>query len=107
MKMTKKYRQPVHTFLRDSIWLHVFYNKHTCREMSPGLDAPREAGSFPNLPRGTSEVSWENFQQSEVRPIWTHPTYKCVSFLSHATSIKMYRGFYFIQYIISRFDRTF
>ena len=26
------------------------YNKHTCREVSPGLDAPRVAGSFPNLP---------------------------------------------------------
>ena len=25
-----------------------FYNKRTCREVSPGLDAPRVAGSFPN-----------------------------------------------------------
>jgi hypothetical protein len=32
------------------------YNKHTCREVSPGLDAPRVAGSFPNSPseRGAS-----------------------------------------------------
>ena len=34
----------------------------------------------------------------------THRTWKCVSFLSLATSFKMYREFYFIQYIISRFD---
>ena len=27
---------------------HRLYNKHTCREASPGLDAPRVAGSFPN-----------------------------------------------------------
>jgi hypothetical protein len=32
-----------------------FYNKHTCREVSPGLDAPRVAGSFPNSP---SEGRW-------------------------------------------------
>ena len=34
----------------------------------------------------------------------THRTCKCVSFLSLATSFKLYREFYFIQYIISRFD---
>ena len=28
----------------------ILYNKHTCREVSPGLDAPRVAGSFPNSP---------------------------------------------------------
>ena len=28
----------------------ALYNKHTCREVSPGLDAPRVAGSFPNSP---------------------------------------------------------
>ena len=37
----------------------------------------------------------------------THRTWKCVSFLSHATSVKMYGGFYFIQYIISRFDNKY
>ena len=50
MKMTKKYKQAVHTFLEDSIWPHVFYKKHTCKEVSPGLHAPRVAGSFTNLP---------------------------------------------------------
>ena len=30
--------------------LVVVYKKHTCREVSPGLDALRVAGSFPNLP---------------------------------------------------------
>ena len=34
----------------------------------------------------------------------THRTWKCVSFLSLATLVKMYREFYFIHYIISRFD---
>ena len=27
-----------------------FYNKHTCREVSSGFDAPRVAGNCPNLP---------------------------------------------------------
>ena len=30
--------------------IYRLYNKHTCREVSPGLDAPRVAGSFPNSP---------------------------------------------------------
>jgi hypothetical protein len=31
------------------------YNNHICREVSPGLDAPRVAGSFPN---SLSEARW-------------------------------------------------
>ena len=83
MKMTKKYRQPVHTFFQDSIWLHVFYKKYACREVSPGLDAPRVAGSFPNLPSGAIEVSSKNFQPPEVRPIPYSPNLKvCFVFIS-------------------------
>ena len=76
MKMTKKYRQAVHTFLQDSIWLHVFYKKHTCREVIPGLDAPRVPGSFTNLPSWAIDVSSENFQPPELsasNPVLTEP----------------------------------
>ena len=58
---------------------HRLYNKHTCREVSPGLDALRVAGSFPN-PRCV---------QSR-----THRTCKYVWFLSHAISVKSTEEFY-------------
>ena len=45
--------------------------KHTCREVSPGLDAPRVAGSFPNSPR---------FARS-VRETSSHP--RCVQSRTH------------------------
>jgi hypothetical protein len=51
------------------------YNKHTCREVSPGLDVPRE-------------VSSGNFQPPEVRPIPDSSSCKYVWFLSHTTSHK-------------------
>jgi hypothetical protein len=64
-----------------------FYNKHTCREVSPGLDARRVAGSFPNLP---SEARWVRETSSRPRCVQsrTHRTCKYVWFLSHAISVK-------------------
>ena len=63
------------------------------------------AGSFPNFYRA-ERGEFGKLPATRARRVQsrTHRTCKCVSFLSHATSVKMYRGFYFIQYIISRFD---
>jgi hypothetical protein len=45
-----------------------FYNKHTCREVSPGLDAPPSlAGSFPNSP---SEARW--VRETSSHPKWSN-----------------------------------
>jgi hypothetical protein len=59
------------TLPQKKTFLAGWYNKHTCRKVSPGLDTPRMAGSF-ILPatRGTS-------MQSQ-----THRTCKYVWFLS-------------------------
>jgi hypothetical protein len=53
-----------------------FYNKRTCREVRPGLDAPRVVGSFPNS-------SWSEERYVQYR---THRTYKYVWFLYHTPS---------------------
>ena len=48
--------------------------------LSPGLDAPRVAGSFPNSP---SEVSSENFLPPSVRPIPDSPNLQvCLVFIT-------------------------
>ena len=54
----------------------IFYNKHTCREVSPGLDAP-------------SEGRWVREPSSHPRCVQsrTHRTCKPVWFLSHAISV--------------------
>jgi hypothetical protein len=58
------------------------YNKHTCREVSPGLDAPRVAGKFPELTE-RSEVGSGNFQPPEVRPIPDSPNLQvCLVFIT-------------------------
>ena len=74
-----------------------FYNKHTCREVSPGLDAPRVAGSFANSP---SKVRWVRETSSHSRCVQsrTHRTCKYV-FLSHALSVKVLNNLRILVYI--------
>jgi hypothetical protein len=69
----------------EAPWVDRVYNKRTCREVSPGLDAPRVAGSFPNSP---CEARW--VRETSSHPSWvqsrTHRTCKYVCFLSHTPS---------------------
>jgi hypothetical protein len=61
--------RPFMFFETNKFWFH---NKHTCREVSPGLDSPPER----------SEVSSGNFQPPEVRPIPDSPNLQvCLVFI--------------------------
>jgi hypothetical protein len=69
----------------------VLYNKHTCMEVSPGLDAPRVAGSFG---LGRTEGGWK------FRETSSHP--RCVQSRTHRTCKYMF-GFYPINRAIHTF----
>ena len=81
-----------------SLW---FYNKYTCREVIPRLDAPRVAGSFSNSP---SEASWVLETSSHPKCVQSRTcrTCKCVWFLSHFISVKSTEEFthFSIQFLV-------
>ena len=71
----------LHERLRERLHERL-YNKHTCREVSLGLDAPRVGWKFPELAE-RSEVSSGNFQPPEVRPIKDSPNLQvCLVFIT-------------------------
>ena len=58
---------------RDRTLISRLYNKHTCREVSPGLDAPRVAVSFPNSPSERGEFGKLPATRGASNPGLTEP----------------------------------